>query len=259
MLATRNVTDTLCGVPIRNRTPVFANVTIVLGVLSGVVVALRIGSKIVMGVDFAPDDWAILITLACGIPSSVMNVRGTGGNGEGKDIWTLPFDMITRFGIYFYVLEILYFAQVMLLKMTLLFFYLNIFPGRARKLLWGTVILNGVFGATFILLAVFQCHPISYFWTGWDGEHVGSWYVETQLLLSVIRSGLPLGLRAYSRIEKRLIQSSLNSNAIGWANASISIALDLWMIAIPMWQIRNLNLHWKKKVGVAVMLLVGTL
>jgi hypothetical protein len=56
-----------------------------------------------------------------------------------------------------------------------------------------------------------------------------------------------------------LITTSLNSNAIGWANAAISIALDLWMIAIPMWQIRNLNLHWKKKVGVAVMLLVGTL
>jgi hypothetical protein len=31
------------------------------------------------------------------------------------------------------------------------------------------------------------------------------------------------------------------------------------MIAIPMWQVRNLNLHWKKKVGVAIMLLVGTL
>ncbi|RFU78918.1 pth11-typeg- -coupled receptor [Trichoderma arundinaceum] len=225
MLATRNATQTLCGAPIRNRTPIFDNVTIVLGVISGVVVAVRIGSKIAMRMDFAPDDWAIMVTLACGIPSSVMNVRGTGGNGEGKDIWTLPFDMITRFGIYFYVLEILYFVQVMMLKMTLLFFYLNIFPGSARKLLWATVVLNGIFGVTFILLAVFQCNPISHFWTGWDGEHAGS---------------------------------CLNSNAIGWANAATSIALDLWMIAIPLWQIRKLNLHWKKKVGVAVMLLVGT-
>ncbi|KAK4085145.1 uncharacterized protein Triagg1_135 [Trichoderma aggressivum f. europaeum] len=224
-LTTKNATDTLCGVPVRNRTPDFANVTIVLGVVSGVVVLLRIGSKLFMRMGFALDDYAIIVTLFCGIPSSVMNVRGTGGNGEGKDIWTLPFDMITRFGVYFYVLEILYFAQVMLLKMTLLFFYLNIFPGKARTLLWGTVLVNGVFGVTFMLLAVFQCHPISFFWTGWDGQHSGK---------------------------------CLNSNAIGWANAAISIALDLWMIAIPMWQIRNLNLHWKKKVGVAVMLLVGT-
>ena len=52
---------------------------------------------------------------------------------------------------------------------------------------------------------------------------------------------------------------SLNKNAIGWANAAISVALDLWMIAIPLWQIRSLNLHWKKKIGVVIMFLVGTL
>ncbi|KAL9470941.1 hypothetical protein ACSS6W_008882 [Trichoderma asperelloides] len=224
-LTTKNATSTLCGVPVRNKTPIFANVTIVLGVIAGFIVVLRIGSKIGLRLGLASDDYAILVTLACGIPSSVMNVRGTGGNGEGKDIWTLPFDMITRFGVYFYTLEILYFAQVMLLKMTLLFFYLQIFPGPARKLLWGTVVVNGIFGVSFMLLATFQCTPISFFWDGWDGEHKGK---------------------------------CLNSNAIGWANAAISIALDLWMIAIPMWQVRNLNLHWKKKVGVAIMLLVGT-
>lgn len=215
-----------------------------LGVIAGFIVVLRIGSKIGLRLGLASDDYAILVTLACGIPSSVMNVRGTGGNGEGKDIWTLPFDMITRFGVYFYTLEILYFAQVMLLKMTLLFFYLQIFPGPARKLLWGTVVVNGIFGVSFMLLATFQCTPISFFWDGWDGEHKGKWYVITSLT--------PCDLLANRK-------NSLNSNAIGWANAAISIALDLWMIAIPMWQVRNLNLHWKKKVGVAIMLLVGTL
>lgn len=191
MLGTKNATDTLCGVPIRNKTPIFSNVTIVLGVIAGFIVVLRIGSKIAMGSEFYSDDYCILVTLACGIPSSVMNVRGTGGNGEGKDIWTLPFDMITRFGIYFYVLEILYFAQVMLLKMTLLFFYLNIFPGPARKLLWGTVVVNGIYGVTFMLLAVFQCHPISHFWTGWDGKHAGLWYVKARSSLSLTRLYLP--------------------------------------------------------------------
>jgi hypothetical protein len=181
LLATKNATSTLCGAPIRNKTPIFANVTIILGVIAGVVVVLRIGSKIGLGLGLAPDDYAILVTLACGIPSSVMNVRGTGGNGEGKDIWTLPFDMITRFGVYFYTLEILYFAQVMLLKMTLLLFYLQIFPGPARRLLWATVVVNGIFGVSFMLLATFQCTPISFFWTNWDGEHKGKWYVGALL------------------------------------------------------------------------------
>ncbi|KAM0258924.1 hypothetical protein ACHAQJ_003580 [Trichoderma viride] len=224
-LFTQNATDAACGAPVRNKSPLFIDVTIVFGVISAFVVILRLGSKAFMNLGFGLDDWCILITLFCGVPSSCMNVLGTAGNGEGKDIWTLPFDMITRFGYFFWILEVLYFAQVMLLKITLLFFYLRIFPGDARKVLWATVIFDAMYGTAFIFLALFQCHPISFFWTGWDGEHKGT---------------------------------CLNSNAIGWANASISIALDLWMLAIPLWQIRKLKLHWKKKIGVVMMFFVGT-
>ena len=111
-----------------------------------------------------------------------MNVHGTAGHGEGKDIWTLEFDDITKFGLFFYILEVFYFAQVALLKMSLLFFYLRIFLGPAQKWLWGTVIFNAVYGIFFVFLAAFQCRPISYFWTKWDGEQKGTWYVVLHLL-----------------------------------------------------------------------------
>lgn len=52
---------------------------------------------------------------------------------------------------------------------------------------------------------------------------------------------------------------SMNSMAIGWANAAISVAMDIWMLAIPMWYLRRLKMHWKKKIGVAAMFIVGTL
>lgn len=51
----------------------------------------------------------------------------------------------------------------------------------------------------------------------------------------------------------------MNSTAIGWANASISVAVDVWMLAVPLWYLRKLKLHWKKKIGVAAMFIVGTL
>ncbi|KAH8890583.1 putative PTH11-type G-protein coupled receptor protein [Thozetella sp. PMI_491] len=224
-LFTQNATKTACGVPVRDRTQQFITVTIVLGTLSGLVVLLRLGSKLAMKVEYTMDDWSVLVLLLCGIPSSVMNVIGTAGHGEGRDIWTLSPDEITTFGYYFYVLEVVYFAQVSLLKTSLLAFYLRIFPGEARKLLLATVVFNVLYGIAFVFLAAFQCTPVSFFWTGWDGEHVGR---------------------------------CLNINSIGWANAAISIALDVWMLAIPLWQIRNLKLHWKKKVGVAMMFFVGT-
>ncbi|KAF5652814.1 integral membrane protein PTH11 [Fusarium sp. NRRL 25303] len=227
-LTTLNMTYTYCEVPVRNKTPIFINVTIVLGVISGVATALRLWSKFFFTkTELGLDDLFIVLTLFIGMPSTAMNIHGTAGHGEGRDIWTLEFDDITKFGFYFWLLEIFYFAQVSLLKTSLLFFYLRIFPGNAQKLLWGTIIFNSVFGALFMFLAAFQCTPVSYFWLNWDGEHKGTCI-------------------------------SMNSTAIGWANASISVAVDVWMLAVPLWYLRKLKLHWKKKIGVAAMFIVGT-
>lgn len=226
-LATLNDTNTFCNVEIRDKSGIFINVTIVLGVLSGVITAMRLASKFfITNSDFGLDDLFIILVFLCGVPSSAMNVNGTAGHGEGRDIWTLKPDDITAFGFWFYVLELFYFCQVSLLKMSLLFFYLRIFPAQGpQKLLWGTVIFNAIFGVFFVFLAAFQCTPVSYFWTSWDGEHEGK---------------------------------CLNINSIGWANSAVSIALDVWMLAIPLWQLRGLKLHWKKKIGVAAMFIVGT-
>ena len=175
----------------------------------------------------AADDWLILATTLAGVPSTYIGVHGTAANGLGRDVWTLAPETITAFGMYFYVLVVLYFAQITLLKMSLLFFYLRIFPGDGtRRVLYATVAFNAVFGVVFVFLAIFQCRPVSYFWEKWDGEHVGQ---------------------------------CLDVNGIGWAHAAISIALDIWMLAIPLSQLRGLNLHWKKKIGVAIMFCVGTL
>lgn len=124
-------------------------------------------------------------------------------------------------------MEILYFAQITLLKLSLLFFYLRIFPGMyVRRLLWGTVAFNCVFGAAFVVAAIFQCSPIPYYWLRWDGEHRGT---------------------------------CVDINALSWSNAGISIGLDVFMLVVPIWQLSGLKMHWKKKLGVGAMFLVGTL
>jgi hypothetical protein len=48
-------------------------------------------------------------------------------------------------------------------------------------------------------------------------------------------------------------------NGLAWSNAAISIVLDGWMLALPISQLFGLQLHWKKKIGVAMMFVVGTL
>lgn len=202
--------------------------SITLGVISGAVLLARLGYKLLVArVQLGWDDWLILATVLVGVPTTVITSRGSIPNGLGRDIWTLEPTQITDFVHYFYFMSWLYFLDLSLLKMSLLFFYLKIFPNKAvRTLLWATVAFNAAWGATFVLLAAFNCRPINYAWTQWDGEHTGT---------------------------------CLDTNAIGWSNAAISIAEDIWMLAIPLSQLKSLQLHWKKKVGVAIMFGTGTL
>ncbi|KAH8197083.1 hypothetical protein TruAng_008753 [Truncatella angustata] len=223
---TKNVTETTCQAPIRDDHQLPYVLTVTFGVISAAAILLRLGFKIfVVQVQPALDDWFILITFLSGVPSTVIQTEAVVPNGLGKDIWTLTSTQITNFGMFFYIMAVLYFLQVTLLKMSLLFFYLRIFPGKqVKRVLWGTVIFNAVFGLFFVVLTIFQCQPVSFYWTKWDGEHEGK---------------------------------CLSINNIAWANAAVSIALDFWMLAIPLSQLRSLHMHWKKKIGVALMFIVG--
>lgn len=217
----------MCGAPVRDQS-LESNITsVVLMSIACVVVFIRLGYQKLTAGQLGMDDWFILCAALIGIPSAVLNVLGLTAHGLGRDIWTLTPEMITQFVMSFYIVSILYFAEVFILKLSLLFFYIKIFPGQVvRSLLWGTVVFDVLFGTAFVLTAIFQCTPIAYNWTSWKGTGGGT---------------------------------CVNINTVAWANAGISIALDLWMLALPLSQLRSLKLHWKKKIGVALMFCVGTL
>ncbi|KAL6411889.1 hypothetical protein AUP68_04268 [Ilyonectria robusta] len=225
--ATKNATMTFCSASIRHHSVNYAVVTGVLAVISGLFIIQRFALKLYSRLDVGPDDWFTLICAFVSIPITVLAIHGLVPNGMGRDIWTLEFAKIYNFGKYFLIMEVIYFAEIALLKIAMLFFYLRIFPSKLiRRALWGTIILNSLFGILFVIITIFQCKPISYSWQLWDGEHQGQ---------------------------------CLDINAIAWSNAAISITLDIWMIAIPMVQIHSLHLNWKKKVAVGGMFCVGTL
>jgi len=48
-------------------------------------------------------------------------------------------------------------------------------------------------------------------------------------------------------------------NAQAWANAAISIALDVWIIGLPIQQIVGLSWGWRKKLQATVMFSIGLL
>lgn len=222
-----NVTTSLCGKPIRDESPQYMAVSNAFTALSCLFVAQRVGYKFYAKLEFGLDDYFTIAALAVSIPSTVLNSGALPKSGVGRDIWTLTFDKITDFGQYFYIFMLIYFVQIALIKIALIFFYMRIFTTTgARRLLWGTFVVVVLYGLIFVLVSAFQCLPISYSWQMWDGEHQGK---------------------------------CMNLSGIIWSHAGIGIALDGWMLAIPLMQIRSLHLDWKKKIGVALMFCVGTL
>jgi hypothetical protein len=110
-----------------------------------------------------------------------------------------------------------------------LLFYLRIFPVvSVQRVIWGTIGLCALCTIIFDILAIAQCQPISFFWRGWDKLHEGE--------------GKCIGV-----------------NALGWAIAAASIILDVWMLAIPLSQLVQLQMKWQRKVAVGLMFTVGTL
>ncbi|KAF7557310.1 hypothetical protein G7Z17_g831 [Cylindrodendrum hubeiense] len=225
-LTTKNASMEYCGRPMRHHPTNYDTLSTVLLIISSLFVIQRFAFKIYAKLGLGPDDWITLITAIISIPLTVIAIYGVSANGLGRDIWVMPFPKIYDFGKYFLILEIIYFAEVTLLKLAMLFVYLRIFPGAViRRTLWGTIIVNCIFGVVFIIVTAFiQCRPISYFWQIWDKEHSGT---------------------------------CLNLNAIAWSNAGISIALDIWMLAIPLVKISSMNLSLRNKIGVTAMVSVG--
>jgi hypothetical protein len=111
------------------------------------------------------DDYAVLAATIMGVPTVVIIDRGIVPNGLAQDVWTVPFDTITNFVRWLFVLESLYFLLIAMVKLTLLFFFLRIFPKPIiRKLLWATIIVDVLYGVVFSVLSIFQCQPISFYW-----------------------------------------------------------------------------------------------
>jgi hypothetical protein len=228
LTATKKATQSTCGALERDRSNVLRITNITLGVTSAAFVLVRIIYKLVVTAsELGWDDYAVTIVLVSGVSNTVIIDRALLPSGLGKDIWTLDSERITDSIYFIYVIEIIYLFQVSALKLSLLYFYYRIFPGKpVRKVILATGVFNTLFGIAFVLAAIFQCQPISFFWNGWDREHTGQ---------------------------------CVDINALAWANAAISISLDLWMLAIPLSQLYHLQMSLNKKLGVAAMFCVGTL
>jgi hypothetical protein len=215
----------VCNFPRRDRGQKLNRMSIALTTISSIVAATRLGHQASKyGTGFLWDDGLIVVTLGIVIASTVVYTRGAIPNGLGRDVWLVTWPQLIEFVHMFALIEILYFCAIALLKTSILLFFYRIFSlSSISRLIFWTLIANGLYGIIFFFIGIFQCNPIIFHFTSLDGNQC------------------------------------LDVNAIVWSHAAISIVTDVWMLALPVWQIRSLQMHWKRKLAIGLMFGTGTL
>ncbi|KAK7185671.1 hypothetical protein DPSP01_007456 [Paraphaeosphaeria sporulosa] len=224
-LTTKNFTVTAYGLPVRDHSKLVSYSGMIGGGLTLLAVILRSFARMpCCGGTWGWDDWGILATMIPVLPLTALSVV-LANDGLGKDLWTVPFDKITKILHIYYFDEMLYLSSIALTKISILLFYLRIFPNPTfRKLVWvGIAYCVGYILGT-ILALIFQCKPLNLAWTHWDNEHPGQCF---------------------------------NLNLLGWLTAALNIFGDLIVICLPLHELSKLAMGRRKKAGIMLMFLGG--
>jgi hypothetical protein len=94
--------------------------------------------------------------------------------------------------------------------------------------IWSVIVVSTVFAIAFASLAIFQCHPISYFWTRFLGE-----------------PGTCIPATVFADMT--------------YAHGAISTWSDWTLGILPIFLVWNLNMNPRTKISVALILGLGAM
>ncbi|OAQ57563.2 CFEM domain-containing protein [Pochonia chlamydosporia 170] len=193
-LVTVNLTSIAYDAPIQDESPKVVQLSIAFACVTSVIVCLRLFQRVWLGKGLYLDDYTIMVSFVSSCTTFIASYP-TNKRGYCK-IFKIASTVLLAINCRCRTYRIPSY-QIM------------------RRLIVATMAVTVSFLIVFSIIAIFQCKPIAYYWTGWDGETKGY---------------------------------CLNVNALPWVSAAASILLDLWMLGLPLSQLKQLPLHWTKKI-----------
>ncbi|KAM0494399.1 hypothetical protein ACHAPB_008072 [Verticillium nonalfalfae] len=213
-----------CQRPDRSRKPDLL-VPLIIEIPAWFSVWLRLYSRYRTVHRFEADDWIMLVCVIMNTPFLILG-HYIGISCFGVDIWTVDADDLTQCLKLFYIDESFYVICLSLAKLSILCFFLRIFPNRVFRIItYSVMIFIGMSTTVFVFLQIFQCSPIEYNWLGWKGTF-GSF-------------------------------RCLNVNTLVYTAAGFSIAQDVIILVLPLPLLFGLNMSWRSKMGIMVMFSLG--
>ncbi|KAK2599438.1 hypothetical protein N8I77_011192 [Diaporthe amygdali] len=224
-LSTKNLTSTYCGI-IPATIPSYVPVIVTFVVLCAVSILLRVIARLKTRVPVWWDDFIITLSFLSCVAFTVIMCK-LRSHGLGTDIWVVPFDDITLIFKAMYFLFVLYITSRHLVRLSILLFYYRFFGHvpLARRLIQFSFVLIITCCVAFDFAILFGCTPIDYFWTIWEGQQGGH---------------------------------CISFHAIFWAGAFIVIAIDLWIMLLPIPFIVRLKLSLRKRILSGIKFTFGT-
>ncbi|KAL0932549.1 CFEM domain-containing protein [Colletotrichum truncatum] len=221
----KNATWIWCDYHYQNETgSMFERVALV--IITAFFFFLRQLSKLLKLTVWGADDFTLILGYFCSLAFAVSRFYGY-ELGIGRDIWSLSHNEVNRFMQVFFAFEILYDVGVGALKASILFFYIRIFSfvkSNFSTTLWCTQAFNLLNCIAFIIANLNQCKPFWYSWEGWDGRHAGTCVNVPAMLIS---------------------------------HAAINIAINTWMVLLPVTQVLWLQLKKRQKLEIMSMFGLG--
>jgi hypothetical protein len=222
-LRTQNLTNSLCGNP-SEHDQMFLAINYVFVTLASLLVALRFLARLIKRVPLWWDDYSVLISVVVAIGFTV--ICGVFGSlGVGMDLWAVPQDNISTILILLWSALLCYAVSRCFVRISISLFLLRIFRvTNAARLIKLTLAFNIALSITFVLCIIFQCTPVPYFWTGWDGLHDGFCINQWVMFIS---------------------------------GGCISTSLDICLVLLPIRWIFQLQFSRAKKIVTLVMFSLG--
>jgi hypothetical protein len=103
------------------------------------------------------DDWTMFLTVLISLPPTIFGPF-LDSYGIGKDMWTLPFNDITNVLRLFILGELFYMIGMALVKISILFFFLRMFPVKSlQRVIYVVMGVCAAYGTAFFFATLFQC------------------------------------------------------------------------------------------------------
>ncbi|KAH8675578.1 hypothetical protein BX600DRAFT_177444 [Xylariales sp. PMI_506] len=224
-LASLKFSYDVCGHEAQDRTELVMVIGVTFGALGVLAFVLRCTARFLPGGrGWMLDDWLMALTMCFMVPLCAFSIP-LAKHGLGLDLWNVSPDNITQILYLYFWDELFYVTSLALTKISMLIFYLQVFPKRGFRICCYVLIgLNIIYALGFDMVCIFQCSPIEGVWLSWDGEYKAK---------------------------------CLSINIMGWVAAAVNIALDLVTIILPLPELFQLSLSLKKKSQILTMFMLG--